>query len=154
MVQKTVAITATAGAKGNCRGDSDNPGRDDWGDVALKPITAVALGDAMVRQMATAAAKVLQATAVVAVTATIQDATREVMVPKTLAITATTAPSFLRHRRLRCVSDDPGRENGGDGSDGSQDFGNSDDSGCKSGEVTAVVGSSDDSGRDNCSDVA
>ncbi|KAI8479285.1 hypothetical protein Bbelb_429770 [Branchiostoma belcheri] len=113
-----------SGAKGNCRGDSDNPGRDDWGDVAQKPITAVALGDAMVRKMVTAAAKFLQATAVVAVTATIQDATREVMVPKTLAITATTAAKFLTAPA---------------GSDGSQDFGNSDDSGCKSGEVTAVV---------------
>ncbi|KAI8494450.1 hypothetical protein Bbelb_276760 [Branchiostoma belcheri] len=34
MVQKTVAITATVGAKCNYRGDSDNPGRDDCGDVA------------------------------------------------------------------------------------------------------------------------
>ncbi|KAI8494453.1 hypothetical protein Bbelb_276790 [Branchiostoma belcheri] len=133
MVQKTVAITATAGAKGNCRGDSDNPGRDDWGDVALKPITAVALGDAMVRKMATAWAKVLQATAVIAVTATIQDATREVMVPKTLAITATTAAKFLTAPA---------------GSDGSQDFVNYGDSGCKAGEVTAVVGRSDDA--ENC----
>ncbi|KAI8482946.1 hypothetical protein Bbelb_393640 [Branchiostoma belcheri] len=102
--------------------------------------TTVVEADAMVRKMATAAAKVLQATAVVAVTVTIQDATREVMVPKTSAITATAAAKFLTA---------PAK-----GNNGSQDFGNNGDSGCEAGEVTAVVGSSDDPGRDKGSDVA
>ncbi|KAI8479292.1 hypothetical protein Bbelb_429840 [Branchiostoma belcheri] len=38
--------------------------------------------------------------------------------------------------------------------DGAKDFGNSDGSGCEAGEVTAVVGSSDDPGRDKGSDFA
>ncbi|KAI8482950.1 hypothetical protein Bbelb_393680 [Branchiostoma belcheri] len=86
----------------------------------------------MVRKIAIAAAKVLQAAAVVAVTVTIEDATREVMVPKTSAITATAAAKFLtapavalwrrwfprlrqiRRQRLRGSSDDPGRDKGSD----------------------------------------
>ncbi|KAI8518849.1 hypothetical protein Bbelb_021060 [Branchiostoma belcheri] len=138
----------------NHRGDSDNPGRDDCGDEAMVPTSAanssdsvvdvfkgttVVEADAMVRKMATAAAKVLQATAVVAVTVTIQDATREVMVPKTSAITATAAVKFLTAPA---------------GNNGSQDFGNNGDSGCEAGEVTAVVGGSDDPGRDEGSDAA
>ncbi|KAI8479287.1 hypothetical protein Bbelb_429790 [Branchiostoma belcheri] len=38
--------------------------------------------------------------------------------------------------------------------DGSEDFGNYGDSGCEAGEVTAVVGGSDDPGRDEGSDAA
>ncbi|KAI8494451.1 hypothetical protein Bbelb_276770 [Branchiostoma belcheri] len=93
----------------------------------------------MVRKIAIAAAKVLQAAAVVAVTVTIEDATREVMVPKTSAITATAAAKFLTA---------PAE------GDGCQDFGKYGDNGCEAGEVTAVVGSSDDPGRDKGSDVA
>ncbi|KAI8494446.1 hypothetical protein Bbelb_276720 [Branchiostoma belcheri] len=40
------------------------------------------------------------------------------------------------------------------GNDGSQDFGNYGDSGCEAGELTAVVGGSDDPGRDEGSDAA
>ncbi|KAI8518802.1 hypothetical protein Bbelb_020590 [Branchiostoma belcheri] len=41
-----------------------------------------------------------------------------------------------------------------DENDGSEDFGNYGDSGCEAGEVTAVVGGSDDPGRDEGSDAA
>ncbi|KAI8518857.1 hypothetical protein Bbelb_021140 [Branchiostoma belcheri] len=138
--------------------------------------------------MATTAAKVLQATVMVAVTATIRtrrgrrcrlesdDGTgcSDVMVPKTSAITATAAAKFLRHRRWRCVSDDQDAKMAAMSPRSRYDSGSwSDDlkSGgkqwvprlrqlwrqrydCKAGEVTPVVGSSDDPGRDKGSDVA
>ncbi|KAI8518855.1 hypothetical protein Bbelb_021120 [Branchiostoma belcheri] len=95
-------------------GGSDDPGRDEGSDAALEAITAVDVvaivaADAMVRKtpaiMATAAAKVLEATAV------ISDVTWETIGAMVL---------------------------------GAGDFGNYGDSGCEAGEVTAVVGGSDD----------
>ncbi|KAI8494455.1 hypothetical protein Bbelb_276810 [Branchiostoma belcheri] len=112
----------------------------------------------MVRKMATAAAKVLQATVMVAVTATIQGATRAAMSSRNDGA-----------EDIGNYGDSGGQVSYGTGggaalamtqdakmagSDGAKDFGNSDGSGCEAGEVTAVVGSSDDPGRDKGSDFA
>ncbi|KAI8482951.1 hypothetical protein Bbelb_393690, partial [Branchiostoma belcheri] len=131
--------------------------------------------------MATSAAKVLEATTVVSMTATKRrgllealtsngswgdgPADAEAMVPKTAgnssdsggevfkATTVVAADAMVR-KMARAAPKVLQATVMVAENDGSEDFGNYGDSGCEAGEVTAVVGGSDDPGRDEGSDVA
>ncbi|KAI8518851.1 hypothetical protein Bbelb_021080 [Branchiostoma belcheri] len=128
------------------RGGSDYPGLDEGSKVSLEAMTAVVapriVADDSIEAKtsaitATAAATFLSANEVVAAVAITPDSTR------TSTITATSVSNGTGGGAALAMTQDAEME----GSDGSQNFDNYGDSGCKAGEVTAVVGGSDDPGR-------